>query len=76
MTDPVYRKFPDSADAILALRNKDSDFSQICDDYDEMYTWLATQGHTTDPKSAECVKAKEIIQDLEDEIIKKLEEIQ
>ena len=43
MTDPVYRKFPDSADAILALRNKDSDFSQICDDYDEMYTWLATQ---------------------------------
>ena len=74
MTDHVYRKYPDYAEAIRALRNKDSDFSEMCDDYDEMCTWLTIQGHCIDPHSEECVDAQEIVRDLEDEIIKRLEE--
>ena len=76
MTDHVYRKYPDHAEAIQTLRNKDTDFSEICDDYEEMSTWLAAQNHSLDPHSEECIQAQEIIRNLEDEIIKKLEENQ
>ena len=76
MTDHVYRKYPEHAKAIQALRNKDADFSEMCDDYEEMSTWLASQNRSIDPHSEECVQAQEIIGNLEDEIIKKLEEYQ
>ena len=69
MTDHVYRKYPDHAKAIRTLRNKDTDFSEVCDDYEEMSTWLASQNDLIDPHSEECAKALEIIRDLEDEII-------
>ena len=76
MTDHVYRKYPDHSDAIRALRNKDTDFGEICDDYEEMSTWMAAQYRSIDPHSEECVQAQEIIRGLEDEIMKKLEENQ
>ena len=74
MTDHVCRKYPDYAEAIRALRNKDSDFSEMCDDYDEMCTWLTEQSHSLEPHPKEYVDAQEIVRDLEDEIFKKLEE--
>ena len=74
MTDHVCRKYPDYAEAIRALRNTDSDFSEMCDDYDEMCTWLTSQGQCIDPHSEECVDAQEIIKGLEEEIEKVLSE--
>ena len=76
MTDHVYRKYPDHTEAIRALLKKDADFNEMCDDYEEMSTWLAAQSQSIDPHSEECVQAQEIIRNLEDEILKKLEENQ
>ena len=76
MDDHVYRKFPDHIAAIKALRNKDATFSEICKDYEEMCTWLAAQSHPVDLQSEECIDARVLIQELEDEIIEKLEENQ
>ena len=74
MTDYVYRKYPDLVKAIQKLRNNNATFDEICYDYEEMCTWLAAQSHPIDLQSEECVDARELIQDLEDEIIEKLEE--
>ena len=72
MTDHVCRRYPDHADAIHALMKADRTFSEICDDYDEMCTWLMHHCRTHGKASEECLSAMEIIKDLEDEIDKML----
>ena len=72
MTEHVYRKYPDCAAAIQVLINRDARFSEMCDDYEEMCTWLAAQTRPLDPHAEEITQAKEIIRDLEDEIIQRL----
>ena len=76
MTEHVYRKFPEHAALIQALMNKDAAFREMCDDYEEMYTWLAAESGSIDPHAEELLHAGEIIRDLEAEIIKKLTENQ
>ncbi len=76
MTEHVYRKFPEHAALIQALRNKDAAFREICDDFEEMCTWLAAKSSSIDPHAEELLHAGEIIRDLEAEIIKKLTENQ
>jgi hypothetical protein len=76
MTDHLYRKYPERVTEIQALRNKDSAFSEMCDDYKEMCTWLAAQSCSINPHGEECLHAQELIRELEDEIIQKLEENQ
>ena len=72
MNDHIYRKYPDHVEAIRALRNKDFAFSEMCDDYEEMCTWLAAQSCTLAPHAEECFQAQEIIRDLEEDIKKAL----
>ena len=76
MTEHAYRKFPEHAALIQALREKDRTFREICDDYEEMCTWLAAQSSSIDPHAEERLHAREIIRDLEAEIIKELTENQ
>jgi uncharacterized protein YdcH (DUF465 family) len=73
MTEHVYRKYPGRAERIQELKNRDTQFGEICDDYEEMCTWLAAQNRRLEPHSEEITQAKEIIRDLEDEIKKALE---
>lgn len=68
MSGHVYRKFPDLVEAIQTLKIKNSAFGEMCADYEEMCTWLSAQCRSIDPHSEECDQAREIIQDLEDEI--------
>ena len=72
MTGHAYRKFPEHAALIQALREKDRTFREICDDYEEMCTWLAAQSSSIDPHAEELLHAREIIRDLEAEIKKVL----
>ena len=76
MTEHVYRKFPDRAAFIKALRDKDTTFREICEDYEEMCTWLVAKSSSIDPHAEERLHASKIIRDLEAEIIKKLTENQ
>ncbi len=73
MTDYISHTFPGHCTAIRALRKKDAIFNEVCEDYEEMCTWLAAQSCSIDPDSKECRQAREIIRDLEEEIIQKLE---
>jgi hypothetical protein len=68
MTEHVNRKYPEHVGAIEALRENDPSFSEMCNDYEEMCTWMAAQSCSLDPHSEECNQAKEIIRDLEYEI--------
>ena len=76
MTEHVYRRYPDRSERIQALKNTDAQFCEMCDDYEEMCTWLAAQTRPLNPVSEDITQAKEIIRDLEDEIIQKLEKNQ
>ena len=56
------------------MLQKDAVFREICDEYEEMCTWLTSQ-HPVEPRSPkEYRDARELIQDLEDEIRKALKE--
>ena len=68
MTAHVCRKYFNHTKAIRALRDTDASFNEMCNDYEEMCTWLAAQNCLTDSLSEECTHAREIIRDLEAEI--------
>ena len=68
MTDHVYRKFPNHIEGIKSLLQYDTTFREICANYEEMCTWLACQQHPEGRAAEECVRAREVIRELEDEI--------
>ena len=68
MTTHVCRKYPSHTKAIRALRDTDASFNEMCNEYEEMCTWLVAQNCSTDSLSEECIDAREIIRDLEAEI--------
>ena len=74
MTEHVYGKFPNHIGDIREFLQKDATFREICADYEEMCTWLACHCRLEGSPSEECDAAREIIQGLEDEIEKVLED--
>ena len=72
MTDHVYRRFSNQIEGIQALMQRDATFREICDDYEEISTWLAFNYRPESPASEECDLAKELMLDLEDDIKKAL----
>ena len=72
MTDHVYRNFPNDIELIRTILEKDTTFSEICADYDEMCTWLDNYCRSEGRSSKECYRAIEMIQDLEVDIKKVL----
>ncbi len=67
-TDHIYIKFPNYIGAIQALLPKDATFREICEDYEEICTWLDDCCRSQDRPSEECDHARAIIRDLEEEI--------
>ncbi len=74
MSDHVSRKFPNHIEAIQALLEKDATFREICADYAEICTWLDDYCRSQDRPSEECDHARQLIQELEVEIIQVLRE--
>ena len=75
MSDYLNRKFPQLIYDIQVLRAKDATFCEACVDYEEICTWLAIQTDRTSAcDSEEWAHARELKRDLEDEILKLLEE--
>lgn len=72
MTDHIYRKFSNHIEAIQALLQKDATFEEVCADYEEICTWLASQQESTFLSTEEIEYARELVRDLEDEINKML----
>ena len=75
MSDYVNRKFPQFTDDIQALRAKDATFREVCADYEDLCAWLAAKNDASRPPDLEEYgDARELKRDLEDEILKLLEE--
>lgn len=72
MSDLIYRKFADQIDSIQTLLKTDATFEEVCADYEEICTWLASQQESTVLSTEEIEHARELIQELEDEINKML----
>ena len=70
----VYRKFPEHIDAIKALLEKEGTFREICADYAEICTWLDDYCRSQGRPSEECDHARQLIRDLEVEIVQVLRE--
>ena len=68
MTDYVYKKFPNNIESIQALMEKDATIREICNDYEEICTWLEDHCRSQGRPSEECDHAREVIRDLENEI--------
>ena len=72
MIGHIYRKFPNHIEALQMLIQKDTNFAEICTDYEEMCTWLDNYCRAQGRPSKECDHAREVIRGLEDEIRKVL----
>jgi hypothetical protein len=72
VADAVYKRFPDHIEAIETLLKKDATFREICGDYEEAYVWLADYCRSEGLPSERCDHARELIRDLEGEIIRAL----
>ncbi len=70
----VYRKFPDHIEAIQALMQEDPIFREICADYAEICTWLDDFCRSRERPSDECDHARQLIRDLEVEIVQVLKD--
>ncbi len=76
MSDHISRKFADQIDSIQTLLKTDATFEEICADYHEICTWLASRQESTVLSTEEIEHARELTQELEDEINQKLKENQ
>ncbi len=75
MGNHVYQRYPQLIDAIRELEANDATFREVCADYEDINTWLAAQdGRTPVPDPEEWAHARELKRDLEQEILKLLEE--
>ena len=74
MTDHVTKKFPNHIDAIQALLQKDATFREMCADYEEICTWLDEYCRSQGQPSEKCDHARQLIRELEVEIIQVLKD--
>ena len=70
--DVLYKRFPDHIEAIEERRRKDVTFQEICADYEEASAWLSNHCRSEGIASERCDHARELIRDLEAELIKAL----
>ncbi len=68
----VSRKFSNHIEAIQALLQKDATFREICADYEEICTWLDSHDRLEGLPSKDCDLTRELVRELEDEIIQVL----
>ena len=72
MANQLHERFPDHIEAIEVLFKKDATFREICSDYEEASAWLVNFCHTKGMPSKNCDRCRELIGELEDEIIEAL----
>ena len=73
MNDHVYSKFPGHIREIQRILQREARFREICSEYEELCTWLASQGRTKPRPAQEYEHARRLIQELENEIRRALE---
>jgi hypothetical protein len=70
----LQKKFPKRYEHIEALLQKSRVFEDLCGDYEEICTWLTSHKRTVGHTEQELNYAREIIRDLEDDIIRALKQ--
>lgn len=67
--DQVINRFPTHQDTIKELNENSRTFGEICDDYAEMVTWIEKNCQPENQALKNCDYARELLKDLEAEII-------
>ncbi len=67
--DCIFSKFPDDSETIKEFYANSPTFREICADYEELVIWLETNCQSEKQSSANCEYAREVLQDLEVEIV-------
>ena len=70
----LQRKFSRHLKRIETLMQRNADFEDLCNDYEEMCTWVASQEKRDDHTDQEVQYSRELIRDLEDDIMKVLKQ--
>ena len=68
----VLERFPEWSEWITQLTQSDATFAEICADYEELTNWLAAHGHDGCPPECECVANRQLLAELEAEILQAL----
>ena len=68
MTAHVFRKFPSYISAIQNLLKHSNAFREMCDDYEEICTWMDSLDCSEDPQAIDYDHARELKLELEEEI--------
>ena len=69
----VLECFPEWGEQISQLTQSDATFAEICADYEELANWLAAHGHDGCPPECECVANRQLLAELEAEILQALQ---
>ncbi|MGI9570126.1 MAG: hypothetical protein ACR2PH_10425 [Desulfobulbia bacterium] len=75
MTDHIKRKFNTHLTTIEALQQSNAIFSELCEDYEEICTWLAARSSEVEMTTEEQRLARELIRELEIEIEKTISNV-
>ena len=75
MAGALYKRFPDHREIIEKILKTDATFQEICADYEEISAWLADYCRSEGLPSEKCDHARELIRDLEGEIMKALRDV-
>ena len=74
MTAAVFKRFPNHIEPIEKLLEQDTTFQEICADYEEVCGLMDDYYRTKSVPSEKRDQARELIRDLEGEIIRALKE--
>lgn len=73
LPDCILSRFPDRKDTIKAFYEHSPTFREICDDYEEISTFLENNSPPEEKSSAMHHHASELLKELEDELMDCLE---
>ena len=65
--------FPERFEQIRRLAQQDPGFEEVCSDYEELSSWLASHDHKACPPESACAMNRLLLADLEIEILQYLQ---
>ena len=69
----IDERFPEWSEEIQQLIQRDSDFEELCTDYQKLVEWLAEHNHDDCIPESACVRNSMLLRELELEILEALE---
>ena len=73
MNTSFLERFPEWSEIISQLNQRDADFAEICEDYQELSEWLVAHEHEGCTSESECAANRLLLEELEIDLLKILD---